>query len=159
MAKMMILVDPNKCTGCRLCELVCSVKNEGVSNPIKSRIQVVKWEEVGYYMVMVCQQCDDAACMAACPVDALWRDENGVVRLDKQRCIGCRLCVQACPFGAMGYNQDTGEVFKCEQCDGEPECVKFCEPQALQYVEASEANLRRRRNAAQRIADILKNVP
>ena len=39
-----ISVDPSKCTGCRLCELVCSVKNEGIANPYLARIHVVKWE-------------------------------------------------------------------------------------------------------------------
>ena len=159
MKKMMILVDTSKCTGCRLCELACSVKNEGVSNPSKSRIQVVKWDEVGYYVPMVCQQCEDAPCMAVCPVSALWRDEEtGAVRVDAEKCIRCRLCVQACPFGAMGYDEDGDKIFKCELCGGEPECVKFCEPCALKYVEATVANAAKRRAAAEKLADLMRRV-
>ena len=49
MAKILI-VDHKKCTGCRLCELVCSVKHAGVSNPSRARLSIVKWEAEGYYL-------------------------------------------------------------------------------------------------------------
>jgi anaerobic carbon-monoxide dehydrogenase iron sulfur subunit len=57
-----LTVNAEKCTGCRLCEQVCSVVHEGVSNPAKSRIQIVKWEDEGRYIPMICQQCEDAPC-------------------------------------------------------------------------------------------------
>ena len=48
-----LAVDYEKCTGCRLCELVCSVRHEGVSNPARSRIRIVKWEWEGIYVPVV----------------------------------------------------------------------------------------------------------
>ena len=70
------LVAPEKCTGCRLCELVCSVFHDGVSNANRSRIKVMKWESEGRYIPMSCQQCQDAPCMIICPVKAISRDEK-----------------------------------------------------------------------------------
>jgi Fe-S-cluster-containing hydrogenase component 2 len=54
----MLIVDHEKCTGCRLCELVCSVFHTGASNPSRSRIRVIKWENVGFYLPMTCQNCE-----------------------------------------------------------------------------------------------------
>ena len=148
MAKM-ISVDPSKCTGCRLCELVCSVKNEGIANPYLARIHVVKWEFECFEIPMLCRQCDVPFCTAVCPVNALIRDEElGRVVVDYDRCIGCRMCVLACPFGGMRYDVRGQKVAKCELCDGDPTCVKFCDTQALEYVDADVVNIRKQREAA-----------
>ena len=104
MAKV-LMINYEKCTGCRLCELVCSVVHEGVSNPFRSRIKVMKWEHEGLYVPMSCQQCEDAPCMNVCPVKAISRDERlNRVMVDYNVCIGCRMCVTACPFGAMSFD-------------------------------------------------------
>jgi len=140
MAKVLV-IDYEKCTGCRLCELVCSVKHEGVSNPARSRIKVVKWEWEGLYIPMSCQQCVSAPCQAVCPVKAISRDESlNRVTIDQDVCIGCRMCVAVCPFGAMGFDTQTRKVFKCDFCDGDPQCVRFCETKAIQYVDASQVS-------------------
>jgi Fe-S-cluster-containing hydrogenase component 2 len=145
-------IDHEKCTGCRLCELVCAVRHDGISNPVRSRIKVIKWEADGVYVPMSCQQCQDAPCMVGCPVGALSRDENlGRVAVDYDLCIGCRTCVSVCPFGAMGFNTVDRRVIKCDLCDGDPQCVRFCEVKAVDYVEAGDLDLRKRRNAAQRV--------
>ena len=100
-----LMINDEKCTGCRLCELVCSVMHDGISNPSRSRIKVIKWEAEGLYIPMSCQQCQDAPCMNVCPVKAISRDEDlARVMVDYDVCIGCRACVSACPFGAMSFN-------------------------------------------------------
>ena len=71
-----LTVDYQKCTGCRLCELVCSVTHDGISNPARSRIKIVKWEDEGLYVPMICQQCEDAPCKNVCPVGAISRDAD-----------------------------------------------------------------------------------
>ena len=71
-----LAISPEKCTGCRLCELVCSVFHDGVSNASRSRIKVIKWEAEGIYIPMSCQQCQDAPCKIVCPVKAISRDEK-----------------------------------------------------------------------------------
>jgi len=156
MAKV-LMVDFEKCTGCRLCELVCSVKHEGVSNPSRSRIKVEKWEWEGLYIPMTCQQCEDAPCKLGCPVKAISHDESlGRMVVDYEVCIGCRSCVAVCPFGAMSFDAIGKKVIKCDLCDGDPVCVSFCDTKALVYVDADHVSISKKRGAAKRISDAQK---
>jgi Fe-S-cluster-containing hydrogenase component 2 len=146
-----LMINHEKCTGCRQCELVCSVSHEGVSNPSRSRISVVKWEAEGLYIPMSCQQCEDAPCKAICPVRAIHRDAAlSYVKVDYDVCIGCRLCVAACPFGAMNFDAVGNKVIKCDLCEGEPTCVRFCDVKALDYVDTAQLSGLKRRDAAER---------
>jgi carbon-monoxide dehydrogenase iron sulfur subunit len=152
MAKV-LYIDYHKCTGCRTCEQVCSVKHDGVLNPIRSRIKVMKWEAEGLYVPMSCQQCQDAPCMNVCPVKAISRDdEMGLVKVDYDICIGCRSCVAVCPFGAMGFNVIDRRVFKCDLCDGDPQCVRFCDVKAVDYIDSDDVVIDKKRDAAERIS-------
>lgn len=148
-----LYIDYQKCTGCRLCELVCSVSHDGISNPTRSRIRVMKWEAEGLYIPMSCQQCQDAPCMAVCPVKAISRDEElGRIFVDYDVCIGCRSCIAACPFGAMSFNTMEKQVFKCDLCDGDPQCVRFCDMKAVDFVDATEVSIIKKRDAAERVS-------
>lgn len=152
MAKV-LNIDYHKCTGCRTCEMVCSVFHDSVVNPMRSRIKIMKWESEGLYVPMSCQQCQDAPCLNVCPVKAIYRDEKlGRVMIDYDVCIGCRSCVAVCPFGAMSYNTIDRRVFKCDLCDGEPQCVRFCDVKAIEYTEVEEVALDKKRLAAERIS-------
>ena len=145
-------INHEKCTGCRLCELVCAVRHDGISNPIRSRIRVMKWESEGVYIPMACQQCQDAPCLYGCPVGAISRnDQTGTVEVDYDVCIGCRTCVSVCPFGGMSFNGIDNKVIKCDLCDGDPQCVRFCEVQAVEFVESSDVSIDKKREAAQRL--------
>jgi len=145
----MIVVDPSRCTGCRSCELVCTVKHEGVSNPSRARIKVIKWEFECFEIPMLCQQCESALCAAVCPTHAISRDEEmGRMSVNYDSCIGCKMCVLACPFGAMKYDVIAKKVSKCDLCDGDPTCVKYCEPKALEWVNVTDVNTRKQREAA-----------
>ena len=148
-----LYIDYQKCTGCRLCELVCAVFHDGISNPARSRIKVMKWEAEGLYIPMSCQQCQDAPCMNVCPVKAISRDEElGRVFVDYDVCIGCRSCVAVCPFGAMSFNITEKQVFKCDLCDGDPQCVKFCEEKAVDFLEVDDVSIFKKRDAATRVS-------
>ena len=148
-----LYIDYQKCTGCRLCELVCAVFHDGISNPARSRIKVMKWEAEGLYIPMSCQQCQDAPCMNVCPVKAISRDEElGRVFVDYDVCIGCRSCVAVCPFGAMNFNIKDKQVFKCDLCDGDPQCVRFCEVGAIDFLEMDDVSIYKKRDAATRIS-------
>ncbi len=158
MAKV-LMIDYEKCTGCRLCELVCSVKHEGVSNPARSRIKIVKWEWEGRYVPMSCQQCESAPCMSVCPVKAISRNEEmGRVEIDYDVCIGCRMCIAICPFGGMSFDTLASKVIKCDFCDGDPQCVRFCEPEAIQYVDAAEVSSVKQVAAAEKFTGIMQKV-
>jgi len=147
-------IDHEKCTGCRLCELVCSVRHHHVSNPARARIRVVKWESEGTYVPVSCQQCEDAPCAGACPAKAIARNAGmGRVEIGYERCIGCRTCVSVCPFGAMHFVAAERKVIKCDLCDGEPQCVRFCDMKAVDFVDASRVGLDKGREAARRLLD------
>jgi Fe-S-cluster-containing hydrogenase component 2 len=148
-----LVINYEKCTGCRLCELVCSVMHKGVSNPSRSCIKVMKWESEGLYIPMSCQQCEDAPCVSACPVKASARDESlGRIVVDHDLCIGCRTCVSVCPFGAMSFDVVDRRVIKCDLCDGDPQCVRFCEVKAVEFVDADRVSALKRKDAAQRLS-------
>ena len=155
----MLIIDFERCRGCRLCEIVCSAKHTDTCNPARANIHVVKWDEIGFFFPMRCQQCDDAACMTVCPRKAIYRDEDrDHVLIDYDQCIGCKACIIACPFGAMSYDVVFKKVIKCDLCDGDPLCVKFCPVEVIDYIDANNVNFRKMRNAAYRFADLVSNV-
>ena len=148
-----LMIDYEKCTGCRLCELVCAVKHDGISNPARSRIKVMKWESEGLYIPMSCQQCQDAPCMLGCPVNAISQNKaKDRVEVDYDVCIGCRTCVAVCPFGAMSFNHIDRKVMKCDLCDGDPQCVRFCDVKAVDYVAAGDVSTLKKKEAARRLS-------
>lgn len=154
-----LLIDPEKCTGCRSCETACSMHNEKVSNPNLARIHIVKWETSGLYVPIVCLHCEDPICEDICPVKAIKRDQKtGAVTIDDKICVGCRLCVIYCPFGGPRLNSKTGKPLKCNLCNGDPVCVKFCEPKALQYVDETKANFIKRQTAAARFSELVRKL-
>jgi carbon-monoxide dehydrogenase iron sulfur subunit len=91
--------------------------------------------------------------MNVCPVKAISRDEElGRVFVDYDVCIGCRSCVGVCPFGAMSFNTIDRKVFKCDLCDGDPQCVRFCEVKAVDFVDADEVSILKKRGAAEKLS-------
>ena len=132
-------VDIEKCVGCRTCEVACSLKNAGESNPTRSRIRVIRYEKTGYYhnyVPMVCQQCSNPLCMEACPVNSISRNlETGAMEVDSETCVGCRVCSMACPIGGVSIDPATDVAFKCDLCgDRNPRCVQSCPKRALLFI-------------------------
>ena len=152
-----LVVDFDKCTGCRICELWCSFIKTKTSNPTKSRVRVVKQVSEGINIPVMCQHCPEPPCAAACPVDAISRDEEtGIVTLDMGLCIGCEQCVNDCPFGALRIDSSTEEVFMCDLCGGEPECVSVCPNEAIQYLEADREGLARKQQSMEELGGALR---
>ncbi len=131
--RYILAVDYEKCTGCHLCELACSIKHYGVVNPYLSRITIITKPEIQASTPIFCLQCNDALCARACPANAIYFDEKtGAWLIDYNKCIGCRECVYACPFGAISLTVKA-EPIKCDLCGGDPECVKVCPHGAIFY--------------------------
>ena len=126
-----IIVYPERCTGCRLCESTCALYNDNVNDLSRSRIRIVKEYSVGLAAPIVCRQCKKPPCLKACPVNAIKKEPDGLVRIDEELCIGCEACVTECPFGVMIALQD--KVVKCELCNGDPQCVKYCATAAIEF--------------------------
>jgi Fe-S-cluster-containing hydrogenase component 2 len=133
-----IVSHPEKCTGCRYCEIICSFHHEGVVNLRKTRINVIK---SGYEtsFPVTCTHGYGCAleCVDACPEEAI-EEKEGVVRIDEDLCTGCGACVDACPFGAIKLFND--KAWKCDLCGGDPRCVKFCSQGAITFEEGNNAD-------------------
>ena len=150
----MLIIDSDKCTGCRMCVMVCSLTKSNTFNPARSRISIVKWEEEGIMIPVMCQHCEDPPCLPCCPVDAVKKDREGTeaVSISNQTCIGCRMCMAVCPFGGPSFDSTEGKVVICDLCDGEPQCADICPTGALQYVRADRLAIVRKHGAVERMA-------
>ena len=140
------------CSGCRSCEILCSVMHDGVYSPERPRI---KFEVDNLYRnlhhIYSCQQCDDHPCYDACPLQdkAMCIDgQTGVVYVDQDACIGCGKCVKACPFDpARIHILKRGKkrvAVKCDLCRGIPEgpiCINNCPAMKLGLVADSNPDL------------------
>jgi anaerobic carbon-monoxide dehydrogenase iron sulfur subunit len=156
-----IVVDIEKCVGCRCCELACSLKNYGENCPARARIYVVRSVRDGIItnIPILCQQCEDPLCVAMCPAGALARHaETHAVVVDIDRCLGCRTCVEVCPFGGPSVDPRTGKSEKCTLCDGDPTCVKVCTQDAISFIAAEEESQHRKRVGTARYLDYLQSV-
>jgi Fe-S-cluster-containing hydrogenase component 2 len=140
-----------------VCEAVCSLKNEGESNPVKSRIKVVRTVEdlILHSIPVFCLQCEEAYCAAVCPVQAIAKDSMGVLNVDENKCIGCKLCEIACPVGAIAVNPEKHVALKCNQCGGDPECVKYCYPEAIRYLPGERVGIAVARSRAGKFMELV----
>ena len=126
--------DPSRCTGCHICEETCSQTWFQVVDRDQARIQILDRDEAGTYRAIICTQCGE--CIDVCPTQALYRAQNGVVRLDAGRCVGCLACVGFCPIWAMRTHRDQIEPFKCVACGS---CARACPEDALHIEEVADA--------------------
>jgi carbon-monoxide dehydrogenase iron sulfur subunit len=156
-----IVLDPAKCDGCRVCEGVCSLVNEGEANPEKSRIKVIRTieNELVRSIPVFCQQCEEAYCEAVCPAHAISRNVSGVLCVDEGKCVGCKLCEIACPVGAISVNPQKHVAIKCDLCEaiGEPQCVKYCYTQALQLIPAEIVGKAKARAKAEKFLEMQRS--
>ncbi len=143
-----LYIHPELCTGCRQCSIACSLKHFGENNPKKAAITVIRDEFEGYEFPLVCLQCDDPLCVKMCPQNAVtW--VNGIIKRDKERCMGCKLCAVICPFSAITVLGK--ELVQCDLCDGDPMCVKVCATKAIEYVEETAELSKRRKELVEKI--------
>jgi tetrathionate reductase subunit B len=155
--------DVAKCNGCYNCQIAC--KDEHVANDwspiakpqpdtgqfwlklneyVRGTVPKVKI----HYVPALCNHCDQAPCMTACPVQGtIYKRKDGLVIIDPVKCTGCKKCMDACPYHAIYFNNDMNIAQKCTGCahlldNGwkEPRCVDACPTEALKFLEESEAN-------------------
>ena len=127
-----IVFDPQWCRTCRVCEAMCSLAQEGAAQPALARINVFfdEFNEDEPVTASYCFQCEEAACLEACPAEAMFRDpQTGAVLVDEERCIGCMACRRACPWDVPKRHPERKVAIKCDLChgrEGGPLCVAMC---------------------------------
>jgi Fe-S-cluster-containing hydrogenase component 2 len=127
-------VQSNLCSGCRLCQLVCSVAKEGIINPELSRVFVNRIIMDGVMLPHICLNCEEPPCIPACHRKAINKDPNtGWVTIDYERCTHCQLCIPACPYGGILLGPQK-EVLMCDVCGGDPACAMACPTGALRFL-------------------------
>jgi Fe-S-cluster-containing hydrogenase component 2 len=138
-----LIITPSRCTACKTCELACSFKYAVAGRPGIPRIRSFMIGE-GRNQILTCFQCDEAACVKVCPVEALRRNETTeAIEVDARRCIGCGLCSITCPFGHISHDGHQNIAVKCDLCGGDPACAIFCPTQTLEYRGIDEPSERR----------------
>ncbi len=157
-------IDVHRCIGCHTCSVACKVENNLSKGVLWNRTLTDGGDEMDtpsgvwphvrkdYYTVM-CQHCENPACVKVCPVGATYKDpETGVVRQDYDKCIGCRMCMSACPYtgvrsfnweepaSELGFDMGAADIAphqkhtveKCTMCwhrlarGEEPACMTLC---------------------------------
>ncbi len=135
-----IALDLDLCIGCMSCSAACSIGHNDQSN--------VFLGPVGYTALLPlhCRHCEQPSCAAACPKEALVKDEYGFVRRSNMKCIGCKSCIYACPFGIISEDLMRHVTAKCDLCidrvieEKEPRCVSTCVSGALRFEEIEETS-------------------
>lgn len=160
-----MVIDIVKCIGCRRCLNACKQENHVPSNLELNRTWLERYEITedgslrvefisrmelqpepgedailkGFFVAKLCNQCANPPCVSVCPVNATFRTPDGVILVDKGRCIGCKYCVVACPYGARYLHPETKVVDKCTFCYHRitqgmpPACVQTCPTNARTF--------------------------
>src|SRR5438132_7223903 len=159
--KVAKLIDVSKCIGCKACQVACMEWNDlrdeigtnhGVyDNPLDLTDKswtVMRFSEVeveqGKLEWLIrkdgCMHCADPGCLKACPAPgAIVQYQNGIVDVNPEACIGCRMCETGCPFDIPRYSEQTSKMAKCTLCVDrvqvglEPACVKSCPTGLLEF--------------------------
>jgi formate dehydrogenase beta subunit len=151
-----MLYDTTRCIGCKACVVACREANdlppesgpwpEGIydapvdlSSGTKNIIKLYQEGDRESYVKNQCMHCLDPACVAACMLGALRKDEKGIVYWTGDRCVGCRYCQMACPFNIPKFEWASlnPRIVKCELCrhllarGGIPACVRVCPREAV----------------------------
>lgn len=156
--KLGLVIDLDTCVGCHGCATACKQWNtsgtigpltdqqpyaENPDGPWLNRIRTFEVEEASssktVHFPMSCLHCENADCVSVCPTGASYkREEDGIVLVDQDKCMGCNLCAWACPYGARELDENQGTMKKCTLCvdriydealpeeDRKPACVLTC---------------------------------
>lgn len=145
-------IDVSRCTGCKTCQLACKDYKDLPADINFRRVYEFTgggWQKTddgwandvfAYYLSISCNHCSDPICVSICPTGAMYKQEdNGLVSVNEDVCIGCQSCEMACPYGSPQYDERKGIMTKCNGCAErvslglQPVCVESCPLRALDF--------------------------
>lgn len=132
-----MVIDCNRCTDCQGCTIACISENNVPDGHYRSWVKSIEkgvYPNVStHFLPRLCNNCEDAPCLNLCPTGATYRTpQDGVVHVNRDVCVGCRICVEACPYGSRFVNPLTNTADKCDFCYHritrglQPACVDAC---------------------------------
>lgn len=148
--------DNSRCTGCHTCEMACKDYHDLPQTASYRKVYdyeggettledgVVKSSVFMYHVSAACNHCAEPACVPACPFGAVEKDEDGIVFINQDTCLGSQECVEACPYGVPVYFEDIKRSNKCDYCRSRvvnglaPICVEACPLRALEFGDIEE---------------------
>ena len=174
--KYALVIDLEKCMGCKGCSVSC--KNEHEVPPNVNFSWVYQEGPVGvypnvhmYYLPRTCMQCSEPICVEVCPTKASYINEEGIILIDEDRCFGCQYCIWACPYEARSFHPIKRLVQKRNSCihliamGKDPNCVANCPAKARVFGDLNDPENRASQLLAQntdrifRIKEELKTEP
>jgi len=148
-----MVIDIDRCWGCKACEVACKQELELGVGPRPMQVVDIGPRQVAGRLVKdslptMCQHCDKASCIDACPAGAIGRESDGTVQIYADKCLGCGACQEACPFDAIEMvDGETKLAVKCTLCmsrrqaNGLPSCAQHCLGRAFTLTTAAELPL------------------
>lgn len=138
MKKMTFVVEVDRCIGCKGCQASCKMTNNVGLGSNRMSVKTIENgknypETAKYFIPIMCQQCEEPACVEVCPTGACYISDgdNGIL-IDESLCIGCKSCNRECPYEVNTFNEELRVMDKCTMCVDEreagetPACVKNC---------------------------------
>lgn len=131
-----MLINLSTCVGCNACAVACKMENETPVDCFNTWVE--SWDAGTYPNVRranlpkLCNHCADAPCQNACPTEATYTTDEGVVLVNQEECIGCKACLEACPFQVRWFDEEEKKAGKCTFCyhrssqGMQPKCVSTC---------------------------------
>ena len=110
MANYAMVIDLHRCVGCAACDIACKTENNldadvhwsGHFTDTKGTFPNVRY----HYIPTLCNHCENAPCVKVCPTKAMYKDKDGMVLHNADKCIGCRSCQLACPYNVIYFNEE-----------------------------------------------------
>ncbi len=150
----MLMIDADKCIGCHICQMACSLAHKEEINPSRSVIQIIEFLRDAQFIPITCTQCDEAWCIRACPAHAISiNPETNAREVDPNKCVGCKMCVMSCPFGVISIDHGTSKAHKCDLCGGDPQCARLCPTEAIIVGDMETYTLAKMKNTSEMLRE------